>query len=137
MNLTLLCIFIGSFMIGTINAASPSYRYGGAANDPYQSPGFGRGLYDFLFGPWPRRPNYETQRPTYNRPKPDFANDKVPDYDLYLLGWFLLENLKCNCFFSFFNLRTHLWVFFRVSDVSQKVSLWRSKKMYWNWIRGL
>jgi hypothetical protein len=61
----------------------------------------------------------------------------VPDYDLYLLGWFLLENLKCNCFFSFFNLRTHLWVFFRVSDVSQKVSLWRSKKMYWNWIRGL
>jgi hypothetical protein len=86
MNMTLLCIFIGSFMIGTINAASPSYRYGGAANDPYQSPGFGRGLYDFLFGPWPRRPNYETQRPTYNRPKPDFANDKVPDYDLYLLG---------------------------------------------------
>ena len=87
MNLTLLCLCIFSFVVVTSNAASPSYRYGTAANEPRRTLGFGKGLYDFLFGPWPRRPNYEMQRPTYNRPKPDFANDKVPDYDLYLLGW--------------------------------------------------
>ncbi len=94
MNLTLLCLCIFSFVVVTSNAASPSYRYGTAANEPRRTPGFGKGLYDFLFGPWPRRPNYETQRPTYNRPKPDFANDKVPDYDLLPFG----INLK-HCFF--------------------------------------
>ncbi len=45
----------------------------------------GQGIYDFLFGPYPRRP-YNNQRPSYNRPAQDFVNDKVPDYDLYLLG---------------------------------------------------
>ena len=45
----------------------------------------GQGIYDFLFGPYPRRP-YNNQRPSYNRPAQDFVNDKAPDYDLYLAG---------------------------------------------------
>ena len=87
---TILCfILVASTIVAALSQSTYNSHYEphySAPTDPRLSPSFGRGIYDFLFGPWPRRPNYETQRPIYNRPKPDFANDKVPDYDLYLLG---------------------------------------------------
>ena len=73
--------------ISVVRSYNPtSYDYP-PPTDQRRHPNFGYSIYDFLFGPWPRRPpGYEGSRPGYNRPKPDFANDKVPDYDLYLQG---------------------------------------------------
>ncbi len=52
------------------------------------------GLFKLLFSPYPKPlANSYRQRPGYGHhnyyttsPKPDFENDKYPDYDLYLLG---------------------------------------------------
>ena len=80
-------LLLTCLLIGAINA-DPQYYYNAPQkpieHEPrtYSYPG--KGIYDFLFGPYPRRPN--NQRPSYNRPVQDFANDKVPDYDLYLAG---------------------------------------------------
>jgi len=66
------------------NSIGGQYNYGESGSRGFQS-SFGKGIFDFLFGPYPRRP-YNNQRPSYNRPAQDFVHDKVPDYDLYLLG---------------------------------------------------
>jgi hypothetical protein len=80
--LALLFVAVVSASVSEAGRYEASFGY----HKPQRFPMIGRGLYDFLFGPWPPRPQSEDQRPVYNRPKPDFANDKVPDYDLYLLG---------------------------------------------------
>lgn len=55
---------------------------------------FGDGLVKFFFGPYPKplqngyghRPGYGYHGYRTTSPKPDFEKDKLPDYDLYLLG---------------------------------------------------
>ena len=79
-------LIIFSVIIWTVNADPQYYNAPQipTQREPRTNSFSGKGIYDFLFGPYPRRPN--NQRPSYNRPVQDFANDKVPDYDQYLFG---------------------------------------------------